>query len=272
MKDFRNKVVVITGAGSGMGRSYALAFAREGAHLALNDYNRAALDETCALLQPFTATQVVAYAFDVSDRATMLSFAEQVKNELGPASVVINNAGIEGAFAPTWKTDITDFERVMNINFYGVLHGTQAFLPQLLAKKEGALVNVSSIFGLVGSPNSSDYCASKFAVRGFTEALMVELSGKHVSVHLVHPGGVATGISQHAGGREFAKRFLKSSPDMVAEKVIAGIRQRKARIVCGKDSFKTWMAAMLVPQGLLSRIIWREVGPTVDIKAYHPYR
>lgn len=272
MKDFRNKVVVITGAGSGMGRSYALAFAREGAHLALNDYNRAALDETCAMLKPFATTRVVAEAFDVSERPTMFAFAEQVNAELGPASVVINNAGIEGAFSPTWKTDITDFERVMNINFYGVLHGTHAFLPQLLSQKEGALVNVSSIFGLVGSPNGSDYCASKFAVRGLTEALMAELSGKHVSVHLVHPGGVATGIVKDAKSQAFGQRFLKSSPDMVATKVIAGIRNRKARIVCGKDSFKTWMGANLVPQGLLSRMIWREVGPTVDLKAYHPYR
>lgn len=272
MKNFRNKVIVITGAGSGMGRSYALAFAREGAHLALNDYNQAGLDETCALLKPFADTRVFARAFDVSDRASVFAFADQVKTTLGNASVVINNAGIEGAFLPTWKTDISDYVRVMNINFYGVLHGTHAFLPQLLGQKEAALVNVSSIFGLVGSPNSSDYCASKFAVRGLTEALMVELSGTHVSVHLVHPGGVATGISQHEGGREFAKRFLKSSPDMVAKKVIAGIRQRKVRIVCGKDSFKTWMGAILVPQGLLSRMIWREVGTTVDLKAYRPYR
>ena len=249
MKNFKDKVVVVTGAGSGMGRAYAIEFGRLGARLALNDFDAKGLAETVALLAQSGTGGVLSQVFDVSARDAMHDFAEQVKTELGNAHVIINNAGIEGSGKPLWATNDQSYERVMNINFFGVVHGTKAFLPQLIANGEGAVVNVSSIFGLIGTPNHSDYCASKFAVRGFTEALMVELQESSVSVHLVHPGGIATNIAQHDSSQAFAGKYLSTPPEAIAKRVVQGIRRREARIVYGYGSMKTWLGACLLPLG-----------------------
>ena len=269
MKHFRNKVVVITGAGSGMGRAYALAFAALGAHLALNDYDAKGLAETVdrvATQSPHV--RLHSAAFDVSDRAAMFAFAEAVQAALGHAHVIINNAGIEGASKPVWATPIDAYERVMRINFYGVVHGTQAFLPHLLANGEGAVVNVSSIFGLIGPPNHSDYSAAKFAVRGFTEALMVELHDSPISVHLVHPGGIATNIARAEGSKDFAQKYLSTPPEAIVRHVIRSIGRRRPKIVFGRDSFKTWLGANLVPLRLLNPIIWRDMKGVIDRSDY----
>jgi NAD(P)-dependent dehydrogenase (short-subunit alcohol dehydrogenase family) len=266
---FKHKVVVITGAGSGMGRAYALAFAQRGAQLALNDFNAQGLDETVALVkQRFAATQVLAQAFDVSDRDAMFAFADQVKSQLGQAYVVINNAGVEGAFAPTWQMDFARMQRTMNINFYGVVHGTHAFLPHLIAQKSGHLVNVSSIFGLIGTPNHSDYCASKFAVRGFTEALMTELQHSKIKVHLLHPGGIATNIAQSKQGQAFSQHYLTTSPDDIAEHLIKHLGRGTSRIVYGQDAFKTWLGATVLPLGLLNKVIWQDMKKVLDLNPY----
>lgn len=268
MRDFRNKVVVITGAGSGMGRAYAMAFAELGSHLALNDYDAAGLQETSDLLVAKGHAPALTQAFDVGDRAAMDSFAQAVHARWGGAHVVINNAGIEGSAQPAWLTSQAEYERIMRVNFYGVLNGTLAFLPQLQARGEGAIVNVSSIMGLIGSPSQSDYCASKFAVRGFTEALMVELYESPISVHLVHPGGVATNIARKAGSQAFAKRYLTTPPEAVAKRVIQGIRKGQAKIVCGQDAFKTWLGSNFLPHKWLTAIVWYEIRATLDPKAY----
>ena len=207
-KYFKDKVVVITGAGSGMGRAYALAFAKRGCKLALNDFNAASLADTVQLVNAQASVAVWSAAFDVSNRDAMQRFATEVKTHLGLADIVINNAGIEGGFVPAWQMDIKRLERTMNINFYGVVHGTQAFLPQLIERGNGHLINVSSIFGLVGTPNHTDYCASKFAVRGFTEALMTELHSSKINVHLLHPGGIATNIAQSSQAKSFSNNYL----------------------------------------------------------------
>ncbi|RTL28965.1 MAG: SDR family oxidoreductase [Burkholderiales bacterium] len=272
MKDFKDKIVVITGAGSGMGRAYAMAFAKLGAKLALNDYDAKALDETVRLLPPGMAKRVTSLAFDVADKVAMYGFADQVSATLGKAHVVVNNAGIEGAVQPTWRTSEEDYERIMRINFFGVLHGTKAFLPQLLANREGAIVNVSSIFGLIGTPNSSDYCASKFAVRGFTEALMVELHDSPISVHLVHPGGIATNIARRPEGQAFAKQYLTTPPEDIVEYVIKGIRQKRVKIVYGRDAWRTWLGSNLLPQRWLNAIVSRELKRTYDPSAYNVLR
>lgn len=270
MKHFNNKVVVITGAGSGMGRAYALEFARLGAKLALNDYDSNGLAETVKLVSDASSVYLHSAVFDVSDRTAMENFATEVKARLGAAHVVINNAGIEGSAKPAWATDATCYQRVMNINFFGVVNGTLAFLPQLLENHEGAIVNVSSIFGLIGPPNSSDYSASKFAVRGFTESLMVELMHTPISVHLVHPGGINTNIARSEHAQAFKQKYLSTPPETIVRHVICGIRRGTPKIVYGKGSFKTWLGANFVPLRLLNRIIWRDMADVIDRSDYPP--
>lgn len=270
MKNFRNKVVVVTGAGSGMGRAYAVEFAKLGARLALNDYDAASLAETVALIAGTPGIAIHSAAFDVSNRRAMEAFAADVQAQLGNAHVIINNAGIAGAGKPVWATPVETIERVMRINFYGVVHGTQVFLPQLVANGEGAVVNVSSIFGLIGPPNHGDYCASKFAVRGFTEALMTELQESPISVHLVHPGGIATNIASAPQHRAFSTKYLSTPPEAIVRHVIRGIQNGRPKMVFGKDSLKTWLGANLVPLRLLNPIVWRDLRGVIDRSDYPP--
>ena len=265
MKNFTAKVVTITGAGSGMGRAYALEFARRGALLALNDYDSATLEETVSLLP--SGTTSFASAFDVSDRDAVYRFADEVRADLGPSHVIINNAGISGSNKPVWACSDLDYERLMAINFYGVLHGTRAFLPHLRDNNEGAIVNVSSIFGLTGVPSHSEYCAAKAAVRGFTESLMVELLHEPITVHLVHPGGVATNIATESG-KEFGEKFLRTSPDAIAKEVVDGILKGRARIVCGHQSRITHFGANFVPRSILNKILWQQISPVLDRSDY----
>lgn len=271
MKNFKDKVVVVTGAGSGMGRAYAKAFAARGARLALNDYDADGLAETVAELgRGWPDASVHAAAFDVSDRDAMMSFAAEVQTTLGKAHVIINNAGIEGAGRPVWATTQSDYERIFQINFFGVVHGTQAFLPQLLANGEGAIVNVSSIFGLIGPPNSSDYSATKFAVRGFTESLMNELRETPLSVHLVHPGGIATNIARADHTRAFSSHYLTTAPEDIVEHVIKAVGKGTLRIVYGNGALKTHLGALFVPLKWLNRLIWQDMKDVIDKSDYPP--
>jgi butyryl-CoA dehydrogenase len=268
MKDFNNKIVAITGAGSGMGRAYALEFAKLGARLALNDYDEKGLAKTVEMVHNTAATKVFSAVFDVADRSAMEGFAADVKASLGNAHVIINNAGVSGDGKPVWATPLSSIERVMGINFYGVVHGTQVFLPQLIENGEGAVVNVSSIFGLIGPPNNSDYSAAKFAVRGFSEALMVELHDSPISVHLVHPGGIATNIASAPQHQAFSDKYLSTPPEAIVRRVIRGIRRGTPKIVYGKDSFKTWLGANLVPLRLLNKLIWWDMRDVIDRSDY----
>ncbi|MCG8670901.1 MAG: SDR family NAD(P)-dependent oxidoreductase [Pseudomonadales bacterium] len=268
MKNFKDKVVVVTGAGSGMGQAYTLAFAKLGAKLAICDRNQHGLKETVGLLRGQGVQAFHAQIVDMSNRDEVLGFANNTQQDLGNAAVVINNAGIEGCAAPSWATSISDIEKVMAVNFYGVVNGTQAFLPQLQQSEEAALVNVSSIFGLIGTPNHSDYCASKFAVRGYTEAMMAELSDSHVQVHLLHPGGIATNISQQDKSQAFSDHFLSTPPEKIVQHVIQSIRKNRARIVYGNRAQSTWLGARIVPLGLLSKIIWHQMKNVVDRNHY----
>ncbi len=268
MKDFNNKLIVITGAGSGMGRAYAIEFAKLGARLALNDYDNKGLAETVALVQKQRQTELYSASFDVADRAAMEIFATDVKAALGNAHVIINNAGISGAGKPVWATPLADIERVMAINFYGVVHGTQVFLPQLIENGEGAVVNISSIFGLIGPPNHCDYSAAKFAVRGFTQALMVELQNSPISVHLVHPGGIATNIANVPQHQAFSNKYLSTPPEAIARHVIRGIRRGTPKIVYGRDSLKTWIGSNFAPLRLLNKLIWRDMRNVIDRSDY----
>lgn len=269
MKNFNNKVVVITGAGSGMGRAYALAFAQQGAKLALNDFDANSLAETQTLVKRDYAVEIYSEAFDIGDRDAVYAFAEHVQKALGKAHVVINNAGIGGGGVPVWSAGDDVYAKTMQVNFFGVQYGTKAFLPQLLANGEGAIVNVSSVFGLVGTPNSSDYCAAKFAVRGFSESLMVELEGTNISVHLLHPGGIKTNIAAGLdNGEAFTEKYLKTDPMDVAKAVIKAIRKGKQRIVIGHHSLRIWLASWAMGLERRNRMLFKEMRDLMDPEQY----
>jgi short-subunit dehydrogenase len=242
-----DKVVVITGAGSGIGRALALRSARAGALLALSDRDADGLAETVGLAARAGATTVRHDVVDVSDRAAVATWAAGVVEELGRVNLVINNAGVSatGDF-----TDLTydDMDWIVGINFWGVVHGSKEFLPHLVASGDGALVNISSLFGLVSVPGQSAYNATKYAVRGLTEAIRGEMlvAGHPVTVTCVHPGGVRTGISRHgrkAAGLDAARidklfdtKLATMSPDRAAEIILDGALAGKPRVLVGLDA------------------------------------
>ncbi|MDT0185365.1 SDR family NAD(P)-dependent oxidoreductase [Microbacterium sp. ARD31] len=241
------RVVVITGAGSGIGRSLALRAARAGALLAISDRDADGLAETVRLAEAAGAPRVRPDVVDVSDRDAVRHWAGWVVEDFGRVNLVVNNAGVTatGDFA-----DLTydDLEWIVGINFWGVVHGSKEFLPHLIASGDGALVNVSSLFGLMSVPGQSAYNATKYAVRGLTEAIREEmLVGNHpVTVTCVHPGGIRTGISRHgrkAAGLDasaidalFEKKLARMSPDRAAEIILDGALSGKARVLVGLDA------------------------------------
>jgi len=251
MKDFRNKIVVITGAGSGIGRSLALAFADEGSHLALSDIDAGALQETLDLVAP-TGSELHSKVFDVSDKEAMFAFAKEVIARFEKVDVVINNAGISMSDQPFTEIDLALFERVMAVNFNGTLYGSRAFIPFLLQRSEAALVNVSSIFGLAGIAFSTAYCASKFAVHGLNQALYQEYRSSSLTIHSVHPGGVNTNIAHNALGAKgvadaFHTQFLKRAPAEAASTILAGVKAKRHRILIGTEAHTLDLAVRLHP-------------------------
>ena len=259
MKSFKDKIVVITGAGSGIGRALALAFGRLGAWIGINDVDRNTLQETVTLLQAEGVQQVYASSFDVTDNEHMQQFGQDIRSVWGNAHVIINNAGIEGGSAPATDLPEEMYRRVMEVNFFSVVNGCKTFIPQLVENNEGAVVNISSIFGLVGMMNYSDYSASKFAVRGYTEALMAELHHSPISIHCVHPGGIKTNIAKNSSSRELAEKNLRTPPEDLARFIVKSIKKKRARIVYGHGAFKVWLGARIMSQSLLKGLIWRQV-------------
>src|SRR5690349_9918384 len=246
MKSLNDKVVVITGAGSGMGREMALKAAREGALLAISDWNAEGLAETVDLVKGIGA-EVRSDVIDVSDRAAMAAWATAVVEQFGRVNMVVNNAGVTvtGDFE---EMSYEDFDWIVGVNFTGVINGTKEFLPHLIASGDGALVNISSLFGLVSMPGQTAYNATKYAVRGFTEALREEmLINKHpVSVTCVHPGGIKTGIARN--GRKtasenaakidelFEKRLARMTAEKAAKIILDGAKAKQARVLVGMDA------------------------------------
>ena len=266
MRDFTNRAIVITGAGSGIGRELARQFADRGAILALNDRDATTLQETWDALAP--ATHGIKQAFDVSDGRAMERFAREVRQSLGQVDVVINNAGMSVRQRSIVKLTEEDYRRVLDVNLWGVIHGSNHFLPYLRERDEASLVNISSVFGLFAFPGSAPYNVSKFAVRGFTESLRVEL-GKAMHICCVHPGGIATNIAHNIDmeegpeRQEFLKNFdrqAKTTAEQAAAKIIQAIEKKKQRLLIGRDAFWIDKFARLLPASY-ERVLLRWFKP-----------
>jgi NAD(P)-dependent dehydrogenase (short-subunit alcohol dehydrogenase family) len=246
MTQLQGKVAVVTGAASGIGRALAYDLARRGAKLAISDVDQIGLAETARHARVIGAT-VHEQQLDVTDRAAVLAYADAVAAEFGTVNIVINNAGV--AFTgEVEKMSFEQIERVMDVDFWGVVHGTKAFLPHLIASGDGHLVNISSLFGLLGMPSQSAYNAAKFAVRGFTESLRQEMliNGHPVEVTCVHPGGIKTSIARNAGTVEgvdqaefadfFDRKLAKTSAESAARTILRAVAANRPRVLVGLDA------------------------------------
>jgi NADP-dependent 3-hydroxy acid dehydrogenase YdfG len=245
MRDFKDKVCVISGAGSGIGQALAQQLARRGARLALSDIDTNNVQSTAARCTQLGA-DAVSYSLDVADRAAVFAHADEVAARFGTVNLVINNAGV-AMHQTVLDTSIEDLEWIVAINFWGVVYGTKAFLPKLIDSRDGYLVNISSLFGLIAVPSQAAYNATKFAVRGFSEALRQEMlgAGQPVAVSCVHPGGIKTAIARSArvaasdDKQMLAERFervARTSPERAARTIIRGIERNQARVLIGADA------------------------------------
>ncbi|GAB34087.1 SDR family NAD(P)-dependent oxidoreductase [Gordonia otitidis] len=270
MKDFRDKVVVVTGAGSGMGRELAVKLAQQGAKLAISDVDPDGLATTEKLVAEAGAP-VHAQILNVAEREAVLDYAETVMGHYGKVNVVFNNAGI-AHHGEVERTEFKDIERVMDVDFWGVVNGTKAFLPHIIASGDGHIVNTSSLFGLLSEPGQAAYNSAKFAVRGFTEALNQEmLIAKHpVRVTCVHPGGIKTAIARNATVADdydqanfaqfFDKYLARTSASSAADTIIKGVKKNKARVLIGADAIVLDIWVRLVAskyQGLVASVTKR---------------
>ncbi|MFN7944484.1 MAG: SDR family oxidoreductase [Blastocatellia bacterium] len=241
-----NDVAVVTGAASGIGRALAVRLAREGCALALADVNDTGLNETATMVAP-SGVKVSTHLVDVADAEQVAAFAADVVRRHGRASILINNAGV-GLLGKFEELSLADFEWLMGINFWGVVYGVKNFLPILKQQPQAHIVNLSSVFGLIGFPGQSAYCASKFAVRGFTEVLWRELAGTNVRVSTVHPGGIRTRIAassrigalarpeDHSDIAERFEQVARTTPEAAAERIVRGIQRNKKKILIGPDA------------------------------------
>lgn len=247
---FDDKVVVITGAASGIGRALALSFANSGSQLALSDINELGLQETIRLLPE--NTHALPYIVNVADEHTVFQHAKDVYRDFGRIDIVINNAGatITGTVE---QTSIEEYRWQLDINFYGVLYGTKAFLPIFRQQKQGTIVNISSVLGIFAYPTQSAYCISKFAVRALTESLWSELEGTGINAVLVHPAGIKSNIektarlAKQAGEAERAvieklDSQMTDSAEGAARQVLEGLIKGKRRILIGRLAPRaSWM-------------------------------
>lgn len=277
MKDLKDKVAVVTGAGSGIGRATALALAYEGCLLAISDINESNLEETRLAIEALGA-KVLANVLDVTDREAFESYASQVAASFGKVNIVINNAGVM-VRSSLQNTSIGDFEWIMSINFWGMVYGSMAFLPHLKQSGEGHVCNVSSMFGMMAPLNVGAYASSKFAIRAFSESLRTELDVEEcgVSVTTIHPGMIKTTIlrdgrhdpslldeigaadQEEAHAQYVQKAF--NTPEKVADSIIKGIKKNKMRVLVGFDAYLVDWATRLAPvlfRKLATRILKME--------------
>jgi NAD(P)-dependent dehydrogenase (short-subunit alcohol dehydrogenase family) len=253
MKKLSGRVAAITGGGSGIGRALAIELGRRGCKVAIADVNQDGLAQTRDLVAA-AGSVCSTHVVDVADRAAVEAFAAEVVRVHGGVNIVINNAGVT-LIEKAENISFEDFEWIMNINFWGVVHGTSSFLPYLRQAGEAHIVNISSLFGIMAMPLQSAYNASKFAVRGYTEALKMEMVGSTIGVSCVHPGGIKTNITRNSrigdDALEVSKEELHSdfekaamtTPEKAAAAIIRGIEKNKRRILVGLDArILDWVA------------------------------
>nr|WP_296778110.1 SDR family NAD(P)-dependent oxidoreductase [Rhodococcus sp. (in: high G+C Gram-positive bacteria)] len=243
---FAGKVAVVTGAGSGIGRALALNLAQRGAKLALSDVDVAGLEETVRQVEALGG-EVKSDFLDVTQRETVLDYADSVKERFGKINQIYNNAGI-AYHGDVSESSFKDIERIVDVDFWGVVNGTKAFMPHIEASGDGHIINISSLFGLLAMPSQAAYNAAKFAVRGFSEALRMELliSKAPVKMTVVHPGGIKTAIARNATVAEnydqqsvakfFDAKLAKTTPDQAAKTILKGVEKGKGRVLIGSDA------------------------------------
>ncbi len=247
MKNFSERVAVITGAASGIGRAVCVQLAKEGCDLALADVNQDGLREAARGARNL-GRKVSTHIVDVSHKSSMEAFSEEVISEHGHVHLLVNNAGVS-VTDMVENGNLEDFEWIMGINFWGVVYGCKFFLPYLLEEDEAHIVNVSSLFGLIGFPSQSYYAATKFAVRGFTESLTEELKGANIQVSCVYPGGIKTslvrdgrfgrgfiGLNQEETVRNFEEKMARTTPEKAADILVKGIKNNNSRILIGPEA------------------------------------
>ena len=273
MREIKGAVAVVTGAASGIGRALAVDLAKMGAQLALADVNSAGLEETRALLGNATART---YTVDVSKAPAVEAFAQAVQRDFGRASLLINNAGVAlmGTLA---EVSLDDMAWLIGINFWGVVHGCKFFMPMLQRESDAHIVNLSSIFGLIGPPGQTAYASSKFAVHGFSQSLREELRAtSSIKVTSVHPAGIATPIANRAragsgvtpAARQEAEEYFKKvaliTPEEASRVIIKGILANKNRVLIGADAYRIDRIQRLFParaSAMFARFLEKRRGP-----------
>ncbi|MBJ9702325.1 MULTISPECIES: SDR family oxidoreductase [Acinetobacter] len=251
MKNFKNKVAAITGAGSGIGQQLAILLAKQGCHLSLSDINEKGLQQTVELLKPYSTITVTTKKLDVSDREAVKQWAQETVQDHGSVNLIFNNAGVALGSTVEGAT-YEDLEWIVGINFWGVVYGTKEFLPFIKQTQDGHIINISSLFGLTAQPTQSGYNATKFAVRGFTESLRQELDIEKsgVSSLCVHPGGIRTNIAKSAKmsdslnslGMDPTKsiqnfdKLLRTPPEEAARQILQAVLKDKRRLLIGSDA------------------------------------
>jgi NAD(P)-dependent dehydrogenase (short-subunit alcohol dehydrogenase family) len=263
------RTAVITGGANGIGRAIALALAHRGCHLALADIDEEGMAGTAELIRD-SGVRVSRHRIDVADRIAVAQFPDAVRAEHSGVDVLVNNAGVAvgGTFE---QVSDEDFEWLFEINFWGVVRMTRAFLPLLRASEDARVVNLSSIYGVIAPPEQTAYSASKFAVRGFSEALRHELEGSGIAVTVVHPGGIATSIAENARipagateeeierRRKKYRKLLRLPPEIAGETIVRGIERRESRILIGSDARIISLIARALP-GSYWKVLVRLAG------------
>jgi NADP-dependent 3-hydroxy acid dehydrogenase YdfG len=259
VKDFSGRVAAITGAGSGIGQALAVDLSQRGCNLALSDVNEEGLAETVLRCEQ-SSVKVTPTALDVADREAMFAWADAVVADHGKVNIIANNAGV-ALGASAIGQSLQDFEWVMNVNFWGVVHGTQAFLPHLRSAGEGHIINVSSVFGLISIPTQSAYNASKFGVRGFTDSLRMELEIDPcgVSCTTIHRNARTDESMLIAGSDpdEFIEEFdrlARTTPEKAAKQILRAVERNRRRALIGPDAVLFDIVSRL-PAGLYQRVL-----------------